>query len=209
MKSNKPARRGVGRPRTEPKSAAQLQKEARESRLRTVQQKAELSDNEQEEILHALKDVNEKALREKTIRELMQMKAHYHRLWEFYLDNQVKEEAEQETSYGISISAFCSSDVEQTKMLTPQEWDDLHKEILTTPRKNARVTPSILNIQRSKFAHYGIALEPVETENIEELEAKQIQRKIKERQAEPKFTIGARLQDRTKPTQKAINKLWI
>ncbi len=208
-----PAKRG--KRKAKPKSAQELQRIAKEARERSQQARQHELDLRNkaatEEALHELMEVGD-ALKNKTLKELLEIQKHIHRLWNHYL-NALDAEQELGTPYGLSDIDYEAVYTPDTRMLTEAEWDDLHKDIFRTPRKNAKKVKSIFDIQRNRYKDYGLAPEPADAIDVEaieaELEHKALSRQepVKKKKA-PRPLVGIRVKERPTTSRQPTKSYW-
>ena len=164
--------RPVGRPKSEPQSAASIITKAREHMQQTRDLKQTTNHLEAEDTVARMMDESElKNIRDKDIKEL---KRQAEVLWELL---QAERYEKEQSSYGTTQSDedFLNAPAVQGQM-TRAEWLKEH-EHLKPKRKNARKVKSIRDIKEKHYEKYGLTTEVIETADIDALE-KELENKL-------------------------------
>ena len=177
----------VGRPKTQPKSPAELRQLARESMRRT--QERQLGRAEMD-IAEVCEEVDAITLKHKYTREEMdtlrrKVDLLYH---EFVLD-QWQEEDQQMSPYAEALFALAIEKQTETstKPMSEAEWNEMHG--LRKDGKGLKPGPS----KRKPKSVFDIELIPGESVDFEELELQWMEEQIRRKAEQPQQLKGKRL----------------
>ena len=179
----------VGRPRTQPKTPAELRQQARESMRRTQERQL---DRAEIDITQVCEQVDAITLKHKYTKEEMdslrrKVDLLYH---EFVLDKW-QEDDEQSSPYAEALLALAieKQGKTSTKPMSEAEWNEMHG--LRKNGKGLKPGPS----KRKPKSVFDVELVPGEPIDFEELEVQWMEEQIRKKKDEPQQLKGKRMRD--------------
>ena len=199
-------KRSVGRPRRQPKSAHELQQQARENIRRTQERQLGREVMDVKEICEKVDEITLKHKYTKEEMDLLRRKVDllYH---EFVLDKWQEDEKHM-SPYAEALFALAIENQTETpsKQMSEEEWNRMHG--LRKDGKGLKPGPS----KRKPKSVFDIELVPGEPIDYEELEVQWMEEQIRLKAENPQPLQGKRLRTNTSAsTRRSIssNSFWI
>ena len=199
-------KRSVGRPRRQPKSAYELQQQARENIRRTQERQLGREVMDVKEICEKVDEITLKHKYTKEEMDLLRRKVDllYH---EFVLDKWQEDEKHM-SPYAEALFALAIENQTETpsKQMSEEEWNRMHG--LRKDGKGLKPGPS----KRKPKSVFDIELVPGEPIDYEELEVQWMEEQIRLKAENPQPLQGKRLRTNTSAsTRRSIssNSFWI
>ena len=180
-------KRSVGRPRRQPKSAHELQQQARENIRRTQERQLGREVMDVGEICEKVDEITLKHKYTKEEMDLLRRKVDL--LYHEYVLDQWQEDEEQMSPYAEALFALAIENQTETssKQMSEVEWNQMHG--LRKNGKGLKPGPS----KRKPKSVFDIELVPGEPIDFEELELQWMEEQIRRKALEPQQLKGRRL----------------
>ncbi len=203
-------KRSVGRPRRQPKSAHELQQQARENIRRTKQRYLGEVTEGIEQLCEKVDNITHR--NRFTQEEMTELKQRVNLLYDEFVVSKRSDDEQIWSAVDARIdAALKDSQASASKPMTEEEWNTLHRLRPNGKRKPGPQPAKKKNIYSIEPGDNGLATERTPSQDCDELERQWMDNYIEEQKSQPKFLQGKRVRNGSmpmKPTKPAAN-FWI